>query len=80
MDENVVAKNMRMLRLAAGMTQAECAKKCGVPVSTYRKYEYAVVEPSDKRKQRIANVYGVTVSDLFSDDLVSSFLDTSRRK
>ena len=54
-----VGKRIRAAREAAGMTQAEVAKRLGVSESSIRLYELGKRPPNDEMLGRIAEAVGV---------------------
>lgn len=54
-----VGKRLRAAREAAGMTQAEVAKRLGVSESSIRLYELGKRQPNDEILERIAAAVGV---------------------
>lgn len=57
------------LRDSRGMTQAQVAEAIGVPVTTYRKYEYGERQTPTDVLISLADLYGVTLDYLFERDL-----------
>lgn len=57
--------NLIAAREAAGLTQAQAAKKAKVSERMYQGYEYDKNEPRVKAALRIAKVLGTTVEELF---------------
>ncbi len=56
---------LRTAREAAGLTQAEAAKRAGVCEAQYQNYEYGKNEPKARTAVRIARALDSTVEDLF---------------
>lgn len=62
---------LKSVRKASGMSQAEAAKKLGVPIGTYRNWEQLIYMPRDNSTLRdIAQLFGVSIEALFGYDLV----------
>ena len=59
---------IRDVRKAAGMTQAQLAKSLGVNRATLSRYESGDIDPPSSQLQRIADVLGVGISELTSDE------------
>lgn len=55
---------IRELRLRAGMTQAQLAKKMNVDQSAVSRWESGDTEPLKKIRKKLAKVLGCTVEDL----------------
>ncbi len=62
------AARLRELRQAAGLTQAEAAKRLGVPQHAISRWETAVCSPSLKQLPAIAKVYGEIPAEKFFPD------------
>ena len=60
--------NIKKLRLAAGLTQADLAKKMRVDQSTVSLWESGKTSPLQKCHKRLAKVLGVTVDQLLTED------------
>ncbi len=58
--------HLRSLRLAKGWSMKTAAAKIGVPVSTYRDWEYGNSIRGEHYK-RIAEVFGISLEELFGD-------------
>lgn len=65
MNKKRIGERLRELRLKAGFTSMEVAKKCGVSDSTVRMWELGQRTPSDPAKIKIANLYGETIEAIF---------------
>ncbi len=61
----VVGGNVRVLRLAAGMSQQELGRKVGVSFQQIQKYEKGVNRLGAGRLMRIAQIFDVHISVLF---------------
>lgn len=60
-------KNLNSLYVRAGYTQVELGRKLGVSYVQVRKYLEGISSPPFEMIDKIASVFGVKVSDLFSD-------------
>lgn len=66
-DQNRIANRIRELRFAHGeMTQAELANRVGVTRQTVIAMEQGKYSPSLEVAFRIANAFGVALTDVFS--------------
>lgn len=54
-----LGENIRVFRIAKGMTQVELGKKCGMADSQIGAYERGEVFPKEKNIRRIAEALGV---------------------
>lgn len=59
---------IRQLRLAAGFTQEQLAKKMNIDQSTVSYWESNKTKPARKIQKKLAKVLGCTVDDLLSSD------------
>ena len=59
--------NIKHLRLKAGMTQTDLAKKMRVTQSAVSRWEIGDVSPLPKLHKRLAKVLGVTVDELLKE-------------
>ena len=57
-------KNMRELRLAAGLRQIDVAKEMNVDQGAVSKWESGENKPCRKYHKNLAKLYGVTVAEL----------------
>lgn len=56
------------LRERAGLSQRAAAKKIGIALLVYQRYEWGMQVPSIKRAARIANAFGVeNPSDIWTE-------------
>lgn len=63
---------LKAIRKKSGLSQEAAAKQLGVPLNTYRNWEQLKTMPRDRGDiPRLARFFGVTVEDLFGDDLVT---------
>ena len=60
-----IAKNIRTLRIAKKMTQAQLAKELGVQYQTVSKWETEVSVPDVTMLPILANALGITIDELF---------------
>ncbi len=60
------AARLKKLRLAKGWSMKTAAEQIGVPVSTYRDWEYGNSIRGEPYK-RIAQIFGVSLEELFGD-------------
>ena len=64
----VVARNIKQLRLARGMTQEQVAEAVGVDPVSYRHYEYGMRFPKPDILEQIAKCFGVSEAHIFLRD------------
>ena len=57
---------LKELRLKAGLTQDEVAKKMNVDQSAVHLWETGKIRIARKHHENLARLYGVTVSELFT--------------
>ena len=68
-------QRLRELRIARGMTGADFANAIGVTESAVYMYESGERTPRDDKKVAIANLFGVTVAEIFfADETTNSCL------
>lgn len=60
------ADNLKAERVRRGLSQEELASKLGVTKSAISLYEVGKISPTLSRVEQLADVLGVTVSDLVS--------------
>ena len=60
-----IAEILIKLRNDHNMTQVQMAKRVGIAQSTYGMYESGDRIPNDENKIKIANIYGMTVQEIF---------------
>ena len=60
-----IAEILIKLRRDHNMTQVQMAKRVGISQSAYRMYESGDRIPNDENKIKIANIYGMTVQEIF---------------
>jgi transcriptional regulator with XRE-family HTH domain len=61
----IVGRNVRVQRLAAGMSQQELARKIGVSFQQIQKYEKGTNRVGAGRLYRLAEIFGVPIAVLF---------------
>lgn len=77
-----LGKQIKRLRLYAGMTQEEFSKKVGVSRPTISSWEVDRTEPSMQDVQKMASVLGCSVNDIigkYRDELLKSKNDEEQR-
>ncbi len=62
-----IGENIRRLRIAAGLTQGELAKKVGVCTSTVTQWELGMSSPRMRRVDAIAGALGVAPREIVDD-------------
>lgn len=75
---SVIGDNIKALRREAGMTQRELAEKLNVSFQAVSKYENEGVMPDVMSLPEIAKIFGVTIDDLFKDNM-SSYRNKAER-
>ena len=70
-----IGTKIKEVRKKKGIKQKEMAKKLDIPVSTYANYENNHREPSTEMLDAIADVLGVSVSELLGFDSFNSFIN-----
>ena len=60
-----LGKKIRQLRFKAGLTQEQLAEKLGVAAQSVSKWENAVAMPDITALPLLAEVFGVSIDDLF---------------
>jgi transcriptional regulator with XRE-family HTH domain len=61
-------KRLKLLRIAAGLTQMELAAKMGMQHRNYWGWEKGLNVPNEQHQDEIAAVLGVTRQAIFGDD------------
>lgn len=64
-DAKEIGRDVRRLRRAKDMSQRELAKSVGVESMSISRYERGVAIPSDRVKERLANMLDTKVGVLF---------------
>lgn len=59
--------SIKMLRLKAGMTQVQLAKKMHVDQAAVSRWESGATKPMRKTHKRLAKVLNCTVEELFAE-------------
>jgi transcriptional regulator with XRE-family HTH domain len=67
-----VGESIRAHRLAAGMSQAELAKRLGVSFQQVQKYEKGTNRVGAGRLPKIAGIFGIPIGALFEDTMNAS--------
>ena len=67
-------KKLGELRVKAGITQKELAKKSGMSVNSIKNYEYGISEPSEENIKKICMVLKINHSDIEIHDVGYNFL------
>ncbi len=75
---SIIGDNIKTLRKEAGMTQRELADKLNVSFQAVSKYENEGVMPDVMSLPEIAKIFGVTIDDLFKDNM-SSYRNKAER-
>ena len=75
---SVIGDNIKALRREAGMTQRELADKLNVSFQAVSKYENEGVMPDVMSLPEISKIFGVTIDDLFKDNM-SSYRNKAER-
>ena len=58
-------KSIRELRIRNGLTQTEAAEALNITATTYAKWENRTSDLTIAKVKRMANLYGVTMDDIF---------------
>ena len=64
-----VGKNIKQLRLHKKMTQSQLAERLGVSSQAVSKWEKDINAPDIALLPEIAKIFGVSIDDLFLDNL-----------
>lgn len=80
-DKLIIASNVKRLREASGFKQEAVADFLGIKRSAYANYESGMRELSLTLMEKISDLYGCDMFDLYSDEetVVSSMLATAFR-
>lgn len=63
---------LKNIRKRSGLSQEDAAKQLDVPIGTYRNWEQLKTMPRNRGDlPKLARFFGVTVEDLFGDNLVT---------
>ncbi len=65
-DLHALGQRLRLVRKKLGLTQEECARKAGIRVQTWRKYEAGKAEPGVQKLYFLAREYKVSISWLLT--------------
>ena len=63
---SALPQKLRAARLAAGLRAIDVARELGVSLQTVYRWEYGIHSPSVATLRRLAEVYGVPISELLS--------------
>lgn len=74
-DNEVVCKNLRAFRAAAGMSQDEASSASNVSIDNLRRYESGTVTAPAAALLRLGEIYGHAMEDFFSDHPPAAKLD-----
>jgi transcriptional regulator with XRE-family HTH domain len=66
--DKLIGQNIRVRRLASGLTQERLGEKLGVTFQQVQKYEKGVNRVGSGRLYEIADLLGVPVASLFGDE------------
>ena len=70
-DNMNLSKKLKILRKNAGLSQTDVAKKLNITRQAYNNYETGIREPSLESLRAISDVFGVDISDLISNDVIT---------
>lgn len=74
MNSEILAANLKFLRTAYGMSQAELARKIHIHRSTYCSYETGAKLPDLKTLDALTSVYNIGFESLINHDLSSGLM------
>jgi transcriptional regulator with XRE-family HTH domain len=63
-----LSSNLRVMRIGRRLTMKRIAALIGVPVSTYRDWEYGSKIPAEQL-QNIAKILEIPISELFGEEI-----------
>ncbi len=66
---SILSDNIKVLRLAGDLTQAEMAEILGITDKNLSSWERGVTEPDIEALVRIANAFGVTIDTMIAQDI-----------
>lgn len=72
---DLIAKNIKRLRVVKKLSQKEICAESGVPQGQYSRIENGKVEPSVSTLEKLANVFEVNISDFFKNSQVEEELN-----
>ena len=75
--DKLVGRNIRVLRLAKGLSQTELADELGVTFQQVQKYEKGTNRVGSGRLLKISGILGVKITDFFEG--TDRMHDTARR-
>ena len=64
---------LKELRKSRKLTQGDVARFLGIPQKTYQNYEREVRDPDSDMLCKLADLYGVTLDDLFGRQATNDF-------
>lgn len=70
-----IGEKIKEKRKEAGLTQSQLAELSGVASITIRQYESGKRQPRLEKLQKIANVFGISISDLIGFPIEKDILD-----
>lgn len=65
-------EKLRQARVNAGLTQSQMGEKLGLTLAGYRQKEIGERKISIKEANKIANILGVTLDDIFFETIQSN--------
>lgn len=81
-DPNLIGNNIRKFRKAAGLTQEQLAKRCGMATGTIQQYELGKREPRTQQQYKICHALDIEpvalVSGQTDADYNENFLEGMR--
>lgn len=60
-----IGEKLKGLRVLKNLSIKEMSEECKIPECTIHSYESGKRNPSDKRKELLANYFGVSIQDIF---------------
>ncbi|SRR6266542_2867438 len=71
----LIAKNIKRLRELKNLSQKEICATSGLPQGQYSRIENGKVEPSVSTLEKLANVFEVSIAELFKNDNINEELN-----
>src|SRR3954466_15028774 len=68
---DIVARNLRKVRMMKGVKQDDLVEELGLTVRTYSKYETGITSPDTATLLKICSILKVPVEIFFSEDVYS---------
>ncbi|WP_447951801.1 helix-turn-helix domain-containing protein [Chryseobacterium koreense] len=65
---DIISKNIKRIREVKKLSQKEICADSGVPQGQYSRIENGKVEPSLSTLEKLAKVFGVSISEFFNDN------------